>query len=126
MKSRIKRTSVAAVLLVLIALAGVSSASASPLRVIGSSSSSGEFAVTAANAHKDGAHAIYLRAYGHDLSGMGVVACSRGLTSIGSKSTTLSSMKSGRLYKLKLPFAGDCDVTASLSGAGSIRLQVLA
>ena len=45
---------------------------------------------------------------------------------VGPKSTTLSRMASGRLYKLRLPFAGDCEVTVSLSGSGSIRLQILA
>ena len=102
-------------------------AAAQRLHVIGSGRSSGEFAVTAASGSKNHARAIYLRGYGRGLSGLGVVACSRGLASIGSKSTNLKSMRSGRLYKLRLPFAGgDCDVTASLSGMGSIRLQILA
>lgn len=109
-----------------VAVSTVAAANAAALRVIGSARSSGEFAVAAANGSKNQAHVIYLRGYGHDLSGMGVVACSKGFTSIGSKSTDLSHMRSGRLYKLRMPFRGDCQVTASLSGSGHIRLQILA
>jgi hypothetical protein len=117
--------SVAAIVL---AVAGVKFAGAAThgLRVIGNGHSSGEFAVTAASGHKSDAHALYLRGYGRGLSGMGVVACSKGIASIGSKSTQLGSMRSGRLYRLQMPFRGDCDVTASLSGSGTIRLQILA
>ena len=106
------------------AFALTTTASASPLKVIGGGKSSGDFAVAAASGHKR-TSAVYLRGYGRGLSGFAVVACSKGF-SIGSKSTTLSSMASGRLYKLRTPFAGDCDVTASLSGSGAIRLQILA
>ena len=106
------------------AFALTATASASPLKVIGSGKSSGDFAVTAASGQKR-TSAVYLRGYGHGLSGMAVVACSKGF-SVGSKSTTLANMTSGRLYKVRIPFAGDCDVTASLSGSGSIRLQILA
>jgi hypothetical protein len=109
-----------------VAVSTIASANAASLRVIGSARSSGEFAVAAANGSKNHANVIYLRGYGHGLSGMGVVACSKGFTSIGSKSTQLNSMRSGRLYKLRMPFRGDCQVTASLSGSGRIRLQILA
>jgi len=109
-----------------VAVSSIASANAAGLRVIGSARSSGEFAVAAANGSKNHARVIYLRGYGRGLSGMGVVACSRGFTSIGSKSTELSHMRSGRLYKLRMPFRGDCQVTASLSGSGRIRLQILA
>jgi hypothetical protein len=108
--------------LILTATAGASS---SGLRVIGGGHSSGDFAVTSASGSKNGTHAVYLRGYGRGLSGLVVVACSRGY-SIGSKSTTLSRMSSGRLYRVRVPFSGDCDVTASLSGNGPIRLQILA
>jgi hypothetical protein len=95
------------------------------LRVLGSSRSSGDFAVTAASGSKKAAPAIYVRRYGRELSGHAVVACSRGF-SIGSKSTELKRKASGRLYRIRLPFAGgDCEVTTSLSGSGSIRLQIL-
>jgi hypothetical protein len=108
-------------------LAFVGSAAASPaLRVLKTSRSSGEFAVTALSASKDNAYALYVRGYGRGLSGFAVVGCSKGFSSIGSRSTQLNSMSSGRLYRLRLPFrGGDCDVTASLSGGGSIKLQVL-
>ena len=105
-------------------LALTATATAAPLKTIGSGKSSGDFAIASASGHKR-TSTIYLRGYGRGLSGMAVVACSKGF-SIGSKSTTLGSMASGRLYKLRMPFAGDCDVTASLSGSGSIRLQILA
>jgi hypothetical protein len=101
-------------------------AGASPLRVIASAYSSGDFPVTAANGEKSPAHALYLRGHGHTLSGEAVVACSRGIASIGSKSTTLSHMAAGRLHRVRQPFVGDCQVTASLSGSGRITLQVLA
>jgi hypothetical protein len=108
------------------ALVMTAAANAATLRVIGSGQSAGDFAVTSADGSKRNAHAIYLRGYGRDLSATAVVSCSRGIASIGSRSTGLSSMRSGHLYRLRLPFAGDCDVVASLSGSGSIRLQVLA
>jgi hypothetical protein len=100
-------------------------AATTSLRVIGSARSSGDFAVAAANGSKKNAKGVFVRGYGRGLSGFVVVACSKGF-SVGSKSTTLKSMASGRLYKLRLPFAGDCDAAASLSGSGSIRLQILA
>jgi hypothetical protein len=124
--NRTVRTLLVAAVIASAAVSMVASANAAGLRVIGSARSSGEFAVAAANGSKKHAHVIYLRGYGHDLSGMGVVACSRGIASIGSKSTELSHMRSGRLYKLRMPFRGDCQVTASLSGSGRIRLQILA
>lgn len=110
--------------LLAVALVAAAAASTAGLRVIGSGRSAGDYAVTSASGSKNPARALYLRGYGHGLSGYAVVACSRGF-SIGSKSTTFGSMVSGRLYRLKQPFAGDCDVTASLSGSGSIRLQIL-
>jgi hypothetical protein len=115
-----------AVAIAAVTITATATAAASSLRVIGGGRSSGDFAVTAASGHKSNAHVVYLRGYGRGLSGTGVVACSRGIASIGSKSTTLSRMSSGRLYRLRMPFAGDCDVTASVGGNGSIRLQILA
>lgn len=124
--NRTVRTLLVAAVLAGVAVSTVAAANAAGLRVIGSARSSGEFAVTAASGSKNHARVIYLRGYGHGLSGMGVVACSKGIASIGSKSTNLSHMRSGRLYKLRMPFRGDCQVTASLSGSGRIRLQILA
>jgi hypothetical protein len=82
--------------------------------------------VAAASGSKNHARVIYLRGYGRGLTGMGVVACSKGIASIGSKSTQFSHLSSGHLYRLRMPFRGDCQVTASLSGSGRIRLQILA
>jgi hypothetical protein len=114
------------VALMALASAAVAEGATSSLRVLRQGRATGQFAIVSASGSKAHARAMYLRAYGHGLSGFVVTACSRGL-SVGSRSQTLSSMVSGRLYKLRLPNAGgDCDVTASLSGSGSIRLQVLA
>ncbi len=121
------RTLLVAAVMAGVAVSTVAAANAAGLRVIGSARSSGEFAVAAANGSKNHASVIYVRGYGRGLSGMGVVACSRGFTSIGSKSTDLSHMRSGHLYRLRMPFSGgDCQVTASLGGSGGIRLQILA
>jgi hypothetical protein len=106
-------------------MSGSAANASSLLKVLGSGRSAGEFAVTSATGSKDNANAIYIRGYGRDLSGFAVVACSRGVASIGSRSTTLRRMVAGRLYRLKLPFSGDCQVTASLSGSGRIRVQIL-
>jgi hypothetical protein len=125
--NRAIRTLIVAAVVAGVAVPAAAAANAvAGLKVIGSARSSGDFAVAAANGNKNNAHVIYLRAYGRGLSGMGVVACSRGIASIGSKSTELGQMRSGRLYKLRMPFRGDCQVTASLSGSGNIRLQILA
>ena len=109
----------------LVACVVTATATAGGLRVIGSGKSSGQFAATAATGSKKKAHAIYVRGYGRGLSGHASVACSRGF-SIGSKSKTWNAMRSGRLYRLPLPFAGDCQVVAGMSGSGRIRLQILA
>jgi hypothetical protein len=111
-----------------LAFASSADAAAASLRVIGngsSGSSSGEFAITVARGSKKKASALYIRGYGRDLSGHAVVACSRGF-SVGSKSKAFGAMRSGTLYRVPLPFAGDCEVTASLSGFGRIRLEILA
>lgn len=121
-----RKLTAALALMALVACVTTATATAGGLSVIGSSKSSGDFAVTAASGSKRNAHALYLRGYGRRLSGYAVVACSRGIASIGSKSTRFSRMTSGRLYRLRLPFVGRCDVTASLSGSGRIHLQILA
>jgi hypothetical protein len=122
---RLKPLKLAIALLVPVVLVTAAVAAAAPLRVIGSGRSSGDFAVAAASGETKNAQAIYLRGYGRRLASLGVVGCSRNF-SIGSKSTRFRRMISGRLYRLRLPFAGDCTVTASLSGSGRIRLQILA
>jgi hypothetical protein len=118
-------TLLAALLASVAVFAGAASAAKAGLHIIGTGRAAGQFAVTAANGHQDNAKALYMRGYGPGLSGYAVVACSRGF-SVGSKSARFGSMQSGRLYRLKLPMSGDCDVTASLSGRGPIRLQILA
>jgi hypothetical protein len=121
-----RKLTAALALMALVACVTTATATAGGLRVIGSSKSSGDFAVTAASGSKRNTHALYLRGYGRGLSSYAVVACSRGIASIGSKSTKFARMASGRLYRLRLPFAGNCNVTASLTGSGRIRLQILA
>lgn len=115
-----------AVLVVAVAGAVAAAAvSASPLRVLASSSSRGDIAVTAASGSKEDATVLYMRGYGRGLSGRASVACSRGIADVGAKSTTLAHMISGRLYRLRLPFPGDCQVTGGINGRGPIRLQLL-
>jgi hypothetical protein len=104
---------------------GAAAVAAPQLRVLASSRSSGDFAVTSTSAEKNNARGLYMRGYGSGLSGFGVVSCSKGIASIGSKTTQLRSMRSGRLYRLRQPFVGDCQIVASLSGRGRIRLQIL-
>jgi hypothetical protein len=91
--------------------------------VIGHGSASGQFAVTSASGSSSSPN-LFLRGYGRDLSGMAVIACTRGY-SVGSRSQEVNSMQSGRLYRLRLPMKGNCDVTGSLSGAGHIMLQIV-
>lgn len=109
------------------ALALASVAAAAPPKVIAHASSSGDFASVAVHASKRNASTIYVRGIGRNLAGFASVACSRGIASIGSKSTTFPRMTSGRLYALRLPFKrGNCQVVASLTGAGRITLQIVA
>lgn len=123
--STTRHITIATIVVALFALAClVGQAQAGSPRVIASSHSSGDFAVTATNATANHASALWVRGYGHGLSAFVVTACSKGF-SVGSKSQQINAMASGRLYPVKLPFAGDCQVTASLSGSGSIKLQVL-
>jgi hypothetical protein len=124
--NRILRRLLSGAVIASVAATAIASANATGLRVIGSARSSGDFAVAAASGSKNHARVIYLRGYGRGLTGMGVVACSKGIASIGSKSTQFSHLSSGHLYRLRMPFRGDCQVTASLSGSGRIRLQILA
>jgi hypothetical protein len=115
-----------ATVVVVLTAAAAATAGTSSLRVIGSSSSSGDFATTAPTAHARGVHALYLRGTGRHLeNGMAWVACTRG-SSLGSKQTTIGRMVSGRLYRLRMAFPGDCQVTASVTGSGPIKLQILA
>jgi hypothetical protein len=103
-------------------LAGV--AAAAGWHVIGSSASSGDFAVTAANGSAHHPHHLAVRLSGRGVSGFAAVACSKGF-SIGSKTT---NYKGAGIHLLKLPMsnASSCDVTASVSGSGRITLRILA
>ena len=76
------------------------------------------------SARKSKANALYIRGYGRGLSAFAVVACSRG-SSVATKLKMYSAMQTGKLYSVPLPFAGDCEVTASLRGSGRIQLQIL-
>jgi len=109
----------------LVAACAVSAAAAAPLQVLAHSSSRGAFAATAASGSKESATALYMRAYGRGLQGSASVACTRGIADVGAKTTRFPRMVSGRLYRLKLPFPGDCQVTGGISGRGPIRLQLL-
>lgn len=125
-----KRLIVAVVAVSALAMPSVSSAK-TPLRVIGIDALSQQFRHTVAQAAKHDAHALYVRGYGRGLSFHGFVGCSRpkatGRGSVsGSASTDIASMVSGRLYKLRMPFAGNCDVIASVRGPGAVRLEILA
>jgi hypothetical protein len=120
-----RKLTVLLALIALLACVATATATAGGLRVIGSGKSSGQFAATAATGSKKRAHAVYVRGYGRGLSGHASVACSRGF-SIGSKSKSWDVMRSGRLYRVPLPFVGDCQVVAGLGGSGRIHLQILA
>jgi hypothetical protein len=113
------------------ALAGSASASVAPaassaLRVIGTGSSSGAFTVTSASARKK-TGAIYVRGYGRNLYGQSEVFC-RASSRSKPVSSKLKSfyMQQGQLYRVPQPLAGDCEIIASLSGSGRIRLEILA
>jgi hypothetical protein len=116
----------AAAALALSAFASVAPAASSALRVIGKNSSSGAFTVTSASAKKK-TGAIYIRGYGRNLYGQSEVFC-RASSRSKPVSSNLKSfyMREGQLYRVPQPFAGDCDVIASLSGSGKIRLEILA
>jgi hypothetical protein len=106
-------------------LVAVAAASASGWRVIGHAASSGQFAATAANGSANHPRQLAVKLTGSGVSGFGVVACSKGIASIGTKNT---NYKGAGLHLLKLPFknASNCQVTASASGSGRITLKILA
>lgn len=115
------------VLLLALASAAIFAASAqasSTWHVIGHASSSGDFATAAANGTAHRPHQLAVRLRGHGVSGFAAVACSKGIASIGSKST---NYKGTGLHLLKLPFSrpSSCEVTASVGGSGHISIQIL-
>ena len=132
-------------LLVLAAVtATTSTAAGSGLTVIGSSSAPSRGSArshTSAQASKTDAHLVYFRVYGHRLTYRWKMHCvnSPGMTRWGKNGTTTytpysRSIASGQLHRISVgnPYApasfsmGDCTITASASGRGRIRLQILA
>jgi hypothetical protein len=111
---------------VVLVVAGIfaASAAAAGWRVIGHASSSGDFASAAASGTAKHPHQLAVRLTGHGVSGFGSVACSKGVASIGSKSTNYAG---AGLHLLKLPFSGadSCQVVASVGGQGHITVQIL-
>jgi hypothetical protein len=120
----VKNLVVTAASLAILGSVFATAAQAAP-RLIGASSASAPFAATTASGRSKKTTAVYVRGYGRNLSGQVGIACSRG-RSIASSWKTLDSLRSGQLYRLSVPLAGDCAVTASLRGRGQIRLQILA
>src|SRR5690242_16875718 len=115
-----------ALLLALVGAAIFCATAAASLRwhVIGHASSSGDFASAAASGSARRPRQLAVRIKGGGVSGFAAVACSKGIASIGSKST---SYKGAGLHLLRLPFknASSCDVTASVGGSGRISIQIL-
>jgi hypothetical protein len=103
----------------------VAAAEAANWRVIGHGSSSGDFAVAAASGSVSHPSQIGLSLTGSGVTGLAIVACSKGIASIGSKTTNVSG--SG-IHVVKLPFknASSCQVTASGSGSGRVVVKILA
>jgi hypothetical protein len=102
----------------LIALALTATAFASGWRVVTSKSASGDFAATAVSATINHPHAIAVR---FTASGMAVWACDQGV-SVSSWSREYGA----GLHQLPHVSGKDsCDVTASVSGERSVRVQIL-
>jgi hypothetical protein len=102
-------------------------AQAAPIHVIGSARASGEYAATNATGTATRPAALYVRAYGRQLDVSTAMTCSRRV-SVGSASRHIAAAVSGRLYRLALPMArpDKCTVAATVIGAGTIRVQILA
>jgi hypothetical protein len=122
---RLKLVVVVTVGLVTASAASLALAAASGWRVIGHASASGDFAVAAASGSANHPGTLAVRVTGGGaVSGLGIVACSKGFGSIGSTSTDFK----GHYKVLKLPMkkADSCQVTASASGSGRLKLEILA
>ena len=93
-------------------------------RIIGRGSASGEVAAAAASGDAKHPHQLAVRVRGHGvLTGFAAVACTRDF-SVQSAST---NFRGAGLHPLRLPTpAGDCSVTASVSGSGAVFVQILA
>jgi hypothetical protein len=134
-----KRMIVLAALVALIAPAS-SAASASGLHVIGSGSAPARGSArshVSAHASQTDAHLLYLRVYGRHLTYRWKLHCVSdryGAGQITTYTPESRTTQSGQLHRLIAgnPYAppslsqGDCTITASASGRGPIRLQILA
>jgi hypothetical protein len=100
------------------------SAHAATWHGIGHAASSGSIATAAANATVHHPHQLAVKLTGQDVSGFAAVACSRGLASLGTKTTSYTG---AGLHHLKLPSkkATACQVTATLGGTGKISIKIL-
>lgn len=108
----------AAAVAALVVLAVTASAFASGWRVVKSKSASGDFAATAVSATISRPHAIAVRFKG---SGLAAWACTKGF-SVSSWSREYGA----GLHKLPhVSGKSSCNVTASVSGEGSVRVQIL-
>lgn len=100
-------------------------ATAAPsLDVLASARASGNEVVASVMVTKRNATGLFARGYGRELALLASVRCSRG-GATARRTTILLLVSPGRLYRLKMPFAGNCKVDAALSGSGRIRLQIL-
>jgi hypothetical protein len=106
------------------AASGTATASSNSWKVVKSKSARGQFAVTAISAtiKYPKPKGIAVRLSGHGVSGMGVVACSRGFT-VTSNSRSFS--RAGLFVLPSMRGADSCDVTASIAGSGSVSVRIL-
>lgn len=118
------KTALVAVAAAALIFSAAASAEALGWRVIGRAASSGDFASAAANGTAHRPHQLAVRLTGHRVSGFAAVACTKGIASIGSKST---NYKGAGIHLLKLPFKGasSCQITASVGGSGRISIKIL-
>jgi hypothetical protein len=92
---------------------------------VGRGSAGGDFAIATADGDASHPSALAVSVRGGGISGMAIVTCDKGISSIGSKTTNFSG--SG-LHRLKFPMShpASCNVVASVSGSGRLSLKILA
>jgi hypothetical protein len=123
-RTQARRGIVVALAIAAAVVAGMApTATAAPLKVITSSSVRGEYAATSVHATRRSA--LYLRAYGKGLQGGAGVTCVRGVR-VASSSFKFRPLVSGRLYRMPTRPGWTCSMAATVSGRGSLRVQVLA
>jgi hypothetical protein len=105
-------------------LAFTASALAGGWRIIGRGAASGDVAAAAASGSARHPHQLAVRVRGHGaLTGFAAVACTRSF----SMASAATSFRGAGVHLLRLPTpAGNCSVTASVSGSGRVRVQILA